>query len=549
MFVTRGTPFAAELATLCDADVVSAVDIVRQLDGLPLAIELTVPMLRLFGIGALATRLRERMRMPLRGNRDAPERHQTIEGIVDWSYQRLSALERSVFEACSVFAGTFTLEAVLDVCVTDAIGDDDAIAAFSALVDKSLVAFADASRTRYLLLETIRAYASSAAQRAEGFDALRRRFALHYVALAEDLKNPLTVADRMRYVSQLKADRHNIEAALAWALVDEADPVIGARLVLGSSLFLQDEAYSTSRHWFDRARRLLDPKSHPLLWSEITIIVQAYLQYSPDWLDERPQIERAAEILRSSDTPRLMANCLLWLAAMCHHADDQGRCDRAVADAIASARAEDARFLAHILQNTANFLAESDFERRRAQMEEALRIYDAEAPNATRANWYANLAEAQHLAGDLPIALATARNAVEIAEQIENNDMIRMVVFSLFAALALLADDLPNGFDVARRAVRLAAGLGDSILLGIALQQFAYALALSGDFDRAAHLIGFADRQISRIKHVSTTAPARECRARLASLLIADGFRALEQRGATWTDDQVIEAAFAPTAI
>ena len=65
-----------------------------------------------------------------------------------------------------MFAGTFTLEAVLDVCVTDAIGDDDAIAAFSALVDKSLVTFADASRTRYLLLETIRAYAISAAQRA-----------------------------------------------------------------------------------------------------------------------------------------------------------------------------------------------------------------------------------------------------------------------------------------------------------------------------------------------------------------------------------------------
>jgi predicted ATPase/DNA-binding XRE family transcriptional regulator len=542
LFVRRGTPFAAELAALSDADAAAAVDIVRQLDGLPLAIELTVPMLRLFGIGTLATRLRERLRVPLPGNRDAPERHQTIDGIVDWSYQRLSALERTVFEACSVFAGTFTLEALLDVCAADAISDDDVIAAFAALVDKSLVTFADASRTRYLILETIRAYASSAARRSENLDALRGRFALHYVALAEGFEPPITTVDQLRKVTRLKADRHNIEAALTWALVDENDPVIGARLVLGSAELLAGEAFSTSRHWFEHARRLLDAENHSLLWSEITCRAQGYLQLSPDSIEHLPDLERAVAIIRSRDKPRLLANSLVWLAAGYQNAGDQERCDRAVAEAVAIARQQETRFLAYILHYAA--YRTTDAVCRRAQIEEALSIYDGDESNLVRAAWYANLADAQYLTGDINVALATARRAVEFAEH-DNSDYFCMAVLRLFAALALLSGDLLSGFDAARRAVSLAAGLDDSVHLAIALQAFAYALALSGDLERAALLIGFADRRTEKIKRIETANSSRECRTRLASLLTADDFRALEQRGADWTGAQVVEAAFA----
>lgn len=543
LFVQRGAPFLPDLATLRDADVPAICDIVRQLDGLPLAIELVAPMVRLFGIAGLGGRLRERLRMPLLGNRDAPEHHRTIEGIVDWSYQRLTEGERAVFEACAVFAGTFTLEAVLDVCSTDSTSDDDTLVAFAALIDKSLVTVADASRTRYLLLETIRAYAITAARRSMHFEELLSRFASHYVAVVEGLEMPLSGSDRINNVNRMKDDRHNIEAALAWSLDTASDVPIGARLALGAASLFEDEAFSTSRHWFDRARLLIDSKSHPDLWSKITIAAQIYLQYRADWVDELPEVERAVDIMRRLGTPREIANGLLWLAALHGSAGDQQRCDDAGAEAVAFARREDPRFLSHMLHVTAGLMADSDFVRRRSQIEEGLRIYTPDVPAANWANSYANLSEAQYLSGDVDAARKSARRAVEIADRIENNDVIRVAVFSVFASLALLADDVPEGHAAARRAVTVAAGIHDPGFGAIALQEFAYALALSGDLQRAAMLAGFVDRRLSNNKVNDSPASSRECRARLARLLIADEFRELEHRGANWTVDQAIECA------
>ena len=133
--------------------------ICRELDGLPLAIELAAARARMLSIDEIAARLADRFRFLRSWRRVADPRHQTLRTTIDWSYELLADEERELLARLSVFAGGFTLEAVAAVCV----GGDDvrAVEQVGRLVEFSLVVPEDRQGvTRYRLLETIREYAA-----------------------------------------------------------------------------------------------------------------------------------------------------------------------------------------------------------------------------------------------------------------------------------------------------------------------------------------------------------------------------------------------------
>jgi predicted ATPase len=85
--------------------------ICARLDGMPLAIELAAARIRALTPEQIATRLDDRFRLLAAGSRTAPQRQQTLEAAIDWSYRLLSAPEQALFRRLSVFAGGWTLEA------------------------------------------------------------------------------------------------------------------------------------------------------------------------------------------------------------------------------------------------------------------------------------------------------------------------------------------------------------------------------------------------------------------------------------------------------
>src|SRR5205823_11522364 len=103
---------------LTDSNGPVVAQICRQLDGLPLAIELAAARVRTLGVELMAARLGDRFRLLTEGNRTAPPRHQTLRAAIEWSYELLTDGERTVFNRLSVFAGGFTLEAA------EAVGGD-----------------------------------------------------------------------------------------------------------------------------------------------------------------------------------------------------------------------------------------------------------------------------------------------------------------------------------------------------------------------------------------------------------------------------------------
>jgi predicted ATPase len=157
------------------------IEICRQLDGIPLAIELAATRARSLAPAELRERLSDRFRLLSAGRRRGLERHQTLHQVVQWSYDLLDEVERVLFCRLGVFAGSWTADAVEVVCAGGPIEALDVFDLLDSLVTKSLVNAQEVrGRTRYRMLETIRQFAAEAL--AEGLDAesVHQRYYRYY---------------------------------------------------------------------------------------------------------------------------------------------------------------------------------------------------------------------------------------------------------------------------------------------------------------------------------------------------------------------------------
>jgi len=221
---------------LTQANIDAAIEVCRQLDGLPLAIEMAAARVATLGLQGVRERIGQRLRV-LTGSRGAPARQQTLRAALDWSHALLSDPEQRVFRRLAPFVGGFTAE------MAQQVGSDadapvsgeglDAWAALdclSSLVDKSLVQAGAGDRPRYYLLESAREYADEKLTEAsERAVALQR----HAASVAERFAPARADADVMRdseWLAHYLPERDNLRAALGWACrSDDADLL--ARLV------------------------------------------------------------------------------------------------------------------------------------------------------------------------------------------------------------------------------------------------------------------------------------------------------------------------------
>ncbi len=139
------------------ADLRLVADIVRRLDGLPLAIELAAGRLSTFSLADLHARLDRSLDLLGAGGPGADVRHRTLRATVEWSYDLLTEDERRLFRYLSVFVDGADLDAV------ERLGADLGLAAdpdtvLSRLVDASMIDADFADGTRYRMLETLRAF-------------------------------------------------------------------------------------------------------------------------------------------------------------------------------------------------------------------------------------------------------------------------------------------------------------------------------------------------------------------------------------------------------
>jgi predicted ATPase/class 3 adenylate cyclase len=211
LFIERASNVAPAISFADDA----VVEICRQLDGIPLAIELAASRMQSMTTTEIQGRLDNRFRL-LVGSRRGLERHQTLRHAVQWSYDLLDADEKALLNRCSVFAGGFDLAAACAVADSD---DDLAtLDLLDALVRKSLlVADRSSSQTRFSMLETIRQFSEEQLGRAGEADEARNAHAGYFAGREADVLALWDSPQQREAYEWFTIELPNLRTAFRWA--------------------------------------------------------------------------------------------------------------------------------------------------------------------------------------------------------------------------------------------------------------------------------------------------------------------------------------------
>jgi predicted ATPase/class 3 adenylate cyclase len=193
--------------------------ICERVDGLPLAIELAAARVKLFSPQALLGRLEKSLNALGSGTRDAPERQQTLRGAILWSYDMLDTGDRRLMARVSVFARGGSLEQLESVCGPAEDVGGDVLDALDQLADQSLLRrLPDFEEPRFLMLQTIRDFASERLEESGEAHLVRDRHLQAFIALTREAQPHLFGPRRKEWLDRLEEDHDNFRAALDWAV-------------------------------------------------------------------------------------------------------------------------------------------------------------------------------------------------------------------------------------------------------------------------------------------------------------------------------------------
>ena len=264
LFVERAAETLPSFS-LDSANLASVVEICRRLDGIPLALELAAARVNVLSVQEIAQGLGDRFRLLTGGRRTAVPRQQTLQSLIDWSWDLLSEPDRRLLRRLSVFVGGWTLEAASVVAsestpagnagTPDSAARDVRLATLdglSRLVDRSLVVVDHEKGTRYRMLETIRQYARD---RLVGSDEVAETAAAHlayFRKLALEAGPALRGREMIPWLDRLDAESDNLRSALDWAF--EADPEAALELCVSLVDYWTTRSVgSEGLDWLERA--------------------------------------------------------------------------------------------------------------------------------------------------------------------------------------------------------------------------------------------------------------------------------------------------------
>jgi non-specific serine/threonine protein kinase len=230
-----------------------------RLDGLPLAIELAAARTKFLSLKELRNQLDNRFALLKESPTDFPDRHQTLEQAIAWSYDLLSEEEQIFLSRLSVFQGSRSIEAVEAVCCRDL--PLQVLDGLESLYNKNLIQQEVGldGETRFFMLETIHEFARQRIKDRGEMEKVSEWHAIYFVELAEQGMYPSRGGpDQYRWLNRLKADHDNLRAAYDWSM-DNGEVELALRLVGTLDYFwFRMGSYTEGKDWVINSLEYID---------------------------------------------------------------------------------------------------------------------------------------------------------------------------------------------------------------------------------------------------------------------------------------------------
>jgi non-specific serine/threonine protein kinase len=498
----------------------------QQLDGLPLAIELAAARMKVLSVEQILERLGERFRLLRVTNSMVSPRHQTLEALMDWSYDLLPQAEQALLRGVSVFAGSFTLDAVESVCGT---GSDEyeVLDLVSQLVDKSLVQMEERKgEARYRLLETIRQYAWQKLEASGEMARLRSRHLNWYLDLAEESETELLLEGQRLWLDRLEAEHDNLRAALAWgsrigdlgeAEQEEEGAIEDAQkaLRIGGSLvwFWYFRGYlSEGRGWLARVLALAGSEARNRARAKALGAHGALAYLQSDFTAARALLEESLGIWRELEDRRGSAFTLTFLGRVAVRQGDLGATQFGEESVALFREIEDKWGIALSL----DFLGEAaqlqgDDERAAALHEESLALYKELGDQWGMALEHSNFGRVAFRQGNLDLARARLEQALAIQREVGDRWTIAWTLHNL-GDVIFAQGDCVGSRSLFEEGLALFKELGDKGGISSTLHKLGRCAQHERDFERAESLLEEAQ---SLAQELGDDRLAQECQEAL----------------------------------
>jgi predicted ATPase/DNA-binding CsgD family transcriptional regulator len=480
----------------------------RRLDGIPLAIELAAGRLRVLPVQDIVSRLDDRFLLLTGGHRGRPARHETLRTAIDWSYQLCSPHERLLWARVSVFPGDFDLVAVREVCADGELPACVMLDLVSGLVEKSILLRDDhPTRARYRLLDTLREYGQ--ARQSGDRPVWRRGHRDYYLRLARQCEAQWCGPDQVAWYQRITAEQPNIRAALEYCLSEPGE--LQVALVLAAALtplWVASGSVREGRHYLERALALGPEPSPARTWA---LVMCAWLAAGQGDLD-------AVEAK--------LAECRPYAGE---------RQDTAVAGWIAYLAAVRTLFRGDLAGSVA--LSKKSIELHR----------HGDDPGWGLVVAFTSIAMALTFMSEFDQAISYAEQHRELCERY-GEQWMRSYADGLRAMAELGRGEVDAAMTYARESLRFKRQLGDSVGVAILLETLATADVTRGGAERAAHLLGSAEKiwptvGVPRFGSPTMMASHQQCAQQARDRLGERAYRVAFQAGADLDLDSAVAYA------
>jgi predicted ATPase/DNA-binding SARP family transcriptional activator len=412
---------------LSEANAEAVARVCRQLEGIPLALELAAARLEALTVGEIAGRLGDRLSLLGGGGRAVLPRHRTLRATLDWSWGLLGARERALLRRLAVFAGGWTLEAAEAVGAGEGIAAEGVLDWLAGLVSKSLVQVEEREgRSRYRLLEMVRQYVSEQLRASGEEEAVHGRHLAWCQGLAERAEPELTGPEQGAWLARLETEHDNLRAALRWAVTQDRPQ----GLHLAGKLWRFWEVHGHLREGGTWLESLYTDEA-PLATRAAARAGIAWLAYKRgDLTGALAWAEESVALWRQAGMPLPLARALNNLAAIESDCDHEVRASALYEECIPLYReAGDPWGMAGALNNLGTIaLGNADYEAAAVNLDEALALIRRVGDQRVLSIVLVNSAEVACGRGNPQQALTLLREGLGLAEDIGDRELIAYIL-------------------------------------------------------------------------------------------------------------------------